>query len=168
MLAEVVLGPELRGRPLPGQFDAQVFNFSPNYDRLYIGTRSDDGEVFAIDLDETLDPLGDPYEFATKVGAGSHDAMGVDVCGNLYVADYWTASIWRVSPLGEVAFFHNWGKKGTGYTHGFDWGSAIGPWRSDALYGAQPYDGDTVVEMVVGIPSREYNGGVYDVVNAER
>ncbi len=39
-----------------------------------------------------------------------------------------------------------------------------GGWRSDALYVPQPYNGESVTEVVVGVPGRDYDG---PVINAE-
>ncbi len=107
--------------------------------------------------------------FATDVGvSGSyHDGLGVDVCGNVYVNDFWSLSFFRVSPLGVVKLLKTWASPDPGYGHGQEWGSGLGEWRDDAIYVPQPYDGNTVAELVVGIPSRRYNGGVYEVINEE-
>jgi hypothetical protein len=40
-------------------------------------------------------------------------------------------------------------------------------WREDAIYIPQPYDGNTVGEVVVGIPGRKYNNGYYEVINVD-
>jgi hypothetical protein len=39
------------------------------------------------------------------------------------------------------------------YGHGVEWGRGFGGWRADAFYQPQPYDGYTVREVVVGLPS---------------
>ena len=152
---------------LPHGIQAHMYDFSPDYARMYVGVLSEVAKLFAIDLDDSLEPIDEPYVFADDVGLGYHDGLGVDVCGNIYVNDYWTRSFYRVSPLGEVELLKSWGKHGMGYAHGQEWGSGIGPWRTDAIYVPQPYDSNTVAEIVVGIPSRRFNGGVYEVINAE-
>ncbi len=38
------------------------------------------------------------------------------------------------------------------YGHGVEWGSGIGAWKADAIYLPQPYNGNTVVEVTLGIP----------------
>ncbi len=111
--------------------------------------------VYAVDLDEDLEPVDEGYLFADGVGGGYHDGMGVDVCGNVYVNDYNTFSFYRVSPVGEVSLLQAWSWADGGYGHGQDWGSGLSVWRTDAIYVPQPYDGNTVAEVVVGIPSTE-------------
>jgi hypothetical protein len=152
---------------LPAKTGAHMFEFSPDFSRLYVGVISSEANIWAIDLDEDLEPIGDPWVFAEDVGAGYHDGLGVDVCGNIYVNDYWTLSFYRVSPLGEVSLLEAWTPPATGYAHGQAWGSGLSVWRTDAIYVPQPYDGNTVAEIVVGIPARTFNGGVYEVINVE-
>jgi hypothetical protein len=153
---------------LPGSSTPRVVNFSPDYSRMYVGTLSSMGLVYAVDLDEDLEPLDEPYVFAEGVGGGYHDGMGVDVCGNVYVNDYNTFSFYRVSPLGDVSLLKAWTWADGGYGHGQEWGSGLSVWRTDSIYIPQPYDGNTVAEIVVGIPSRRFNGGLYEVINAEK
>jgi hypothetical protein len=153
---------------LPGGLTPRVVDFSPDYSKMYIGALSSNGVVHAVDLDENLEPLDDPYVFATGVGGGYHDGMGVDVCGNVYVNDYSTFSFWRISPGGEVSLLKEWTFHGDpGYGHGQAWGSGLSVWRTDAIYIPQPYDGNTVAEVVVEIPSRKFNGGMYEVINVD-
>src|SRR5678815_2406550 len=125
---------------LPMGEGAHMFDFSPDFSRMYVGILSSTAKLFAIDLDESLEPIGDPYVFADDVGLGYHDGLGVDVCGNIYVNDFWTASFYRVSPLGEVELLQAWPYPDPGYGHGQEWGSGLGPWRTDAIYVPQPYD----------------------------
>jgi hypothetical protein len=153
-----------------GGFDGatpRVTNFSPDYSKMYIGTLGTGGRVYAVDLDKDLEPIGDPYVFAEDVGGGYHDGMGVDVCGNVYVNDYNTFSLYRVTPAGDVSLLKGWTWSDGGYGHGQDFGSGIGSWRSDAIYVPQPYDGNTVAEVVVEIPGRKYNGGMYEAINVD-
>ncbi len=75
-----------------------------------------------------------------------------DACGNLYLPDQNTSALYRLSPDGKPVLFHHWEYQYFG--HGGDWGSAVGGWRTDALYMAQPEDGNTVTEIVVGIPGQ--------------
>jgi hypothetical protein len=142
-----------------GSIQPRVINFSPKYDAMYMGTRFGNGNIYRIPLDGNLDPAGPPEVFARDVGTGDyHDSMGVDICGNLYVADYSTTKLYRIGPQGFVQtyvdfpFFQ--------YGHGVKWGSGIGGWRDDAIYMPQPYNSNRVVEIVVGVPSRYFTGTV--------
>ena len=154
--------------PGGGSIEAHMFEFSPDYSRMYVGSPSTEAYIWAIDLDENLDPKGDPWVFAEDAVFGWPDGLGVDVCGNIYVNDFWTLSFYRVSPLGQMSLLIDWTGDDNHYGHGQAFGSEVGGvWRPDAIYVPQPYDGYTVAEVVVGIPSRSFNGGVYKVINAE-
>lgn len=134
----------------------RAVNFSLDESVMYIATltglNEDPGEVWAMDMNSNLDPDGNPYLFATNVGYGWHDGVEVDECGNLYVPEYNTSALYRVTPDGEVSTFVQWDYDT--YGHGLKWGSGIDGWKSEALYLSQPYDGNTVVEVVVGVSSR--------------
>lgn len=132
-----------------------VLDFSPDHRKLYVGTIWAGGAVWALDLDEDLEPVGEPALLAV-VGSGElqlHDALGVDLCGNLYVAEFYTNDLYRVTPEGEVSLLVDY--SAVDYGHGLEWGSGIGGWRSDALYVPQPYNDNRVMEIVIGVPSRK-------------
>jgi sugar lactone lactonase YvrE len=152
----------------PGNATPRVVNFSPDYSKLYIGALSGQGVMFVMDLDEDLEPLGEPVLFVDGVGGGYHDGLGVDACGNLYVNDYTTFSLYKVTSSGEVTTLKSWSWADPGYGHGQEWGSGLSVWRDDAIYLPQPYDGNTVIEVVLGVPSRRWNGGLYKVINAPK
>jgi hypothetical protein len=125
---------------------------------LYIGTIGG-GVVWALSLDEDLNPVGRPTEYVTGLG-GWHDGLELDVCGNLYVADYSTSSLYRVEPDGTVTSMVP--QVSSQYGHGTTWGTGVGGWRDDAIYQPQPYDRNHVREVVVGLPGadtvRTWNG----------
>ncbi len=136
-------------------------NFSPDFSRLYVGTVGQ-GNLYAVDLDEDLNPTGDPFVFANVGGgfSGWHDGVAVDICGNLYVPDYYSSSLYKVTPDGTTTTFQDWGYDYRQYGHGAVFGSGIGGWRDDAIYLPMPYNGNTVKELVVGVPGREWEGEV--------
>ncbi len=133
--------------------------------RIYIGmiTYQGTGEVHYVDLDADMNVVGEEKVFATGVGetggGGWHDAVGVDACGNLYIPDYVSSNIYRVSKAGEVSLFWNPPQQ-EHYAHGLVWGTGEHGWRRDALYVPQPYNNHTVTELVIGIPSKDYQGEV--------
>jgi hypothetical protein len=134
----------------------RVMDYSPDKKKLYVGTLGD-GDVYAYDLDENGKTKGYPKKFAEKVGDGYHDGLGVDACGNVYVADYYTSALYRITPEGKVSLYQDW--KGTGfdtsdYGHGMEWGSGFGGYEKTSLYLPQPYDDNTVVRVDVGVPAR--------------
>jgi hypothetical protein len=137
----------------PGVWTARVIDFNVDSTRAYIATLGR-GDVYVVELDENLDPVGDPTLYASGVGSSWHDGIGVDACGYVYVAEYYTAGLYRISPDGTVVPMVK-----PGYTryygHGLQWGNGIGGWRQDALYQPQPYNGYTVREVVVSFPSAD-------------
>ncbi|MDP2314768.1 MAG: hypothetical protein Q8P41_17825 [Pseudomonadota bacterium] len=140
-------------------WSAHVVNFNLDSTVMYIGTIGS-GDVYAVDLDANLDPVGSPALYASRVGSGWHDGLEVDTCGNLYVADYSTGGFYRVETDGTVSAAV--GADSTLYGHGTMWGNGIGGWRDDAIYQPQPYNGNTVREVVIGFKSgdtvRTWNG----------
>lgn len=139
----------------------RVINFNLDYTKLYIGTLSgSQGRIYVVDLDANYDPAGPVVEFADGVGSGSyHDTLGVDICGYLYISDYSTFSMYRVSSSGLVQKILDSGFLGGDYGHGADWGSGIGGFLDDALYISRPYGNNKVSEVLVGVPSREWKLG---------
>jgi hypothetical protein len=144
----------------PGAWSAHVINFNLDSTVMYIGTIGR-GDLYAVSLDAEMNLIGQPEVLASGVGAGWHDGIAVDACGNLYVADYSSSGFYRVSPDGsEVVSLVE--PNSTMYGHGAVYGVPIGGWRADAIYQPQPYNGSTVREVVVGVPNgdtvRTWNG----------
>ncbi|MEQ1571825.1 MAG: hypothetical protein ABMA64_39730 [Myxococcota bacterium] len=138
----------------------RVIAFTLDDDALLIGTYSGtQGRIYAVPLDANYDPSGPPVVYATGVGTGAyHDAIGVDICGYLYVPDYSTSALYRVSPSGQVQKLLDEGFIQRDYGHGLEWGNGVGGWRLDAIYLAQPYHANNVAEVVIGAPSRDWPG----------
>ena len=139
--------------------------FSPDGSRAYIGTVGD-GRIYYVDFDGAMDPTTGLEIFAyaeSSGGAAWHDAVAVDACGNLYVPDYNSSNMWRVTPAGDAEHF--WvAAQFNDYGHGAVWGTGEHGWKSDALYVPQPYNQNTVTEVVVGVPSNKYEGPVINAV----
>ncbi|MEZ4242015.1 MAG: hypothetical protein R3F59_38855 [Myxococcota bacterium] len=137
----------------------RVLAFDRTYERLLIGTLGgSQGRLYAIPLDADLEPAGPPEVFATGVGTGGyHDALGVDLCGYLYVPDYNTSAVYRVHPTsGQVQLlFDAVGFLNDAYGHGLEWGSGVGGWLDQAIYLPRPYANNKVTEVVIGVPSRD-------------
>ncbi|MCB9795425.1 MAG: SMP-30/gluconolactonase/LRE family protein [Alphaproteobacteria bacterium] len=150
---------QLVAQPQNWRWTAHSLAFSLDSTKLYIGTIGS-GELLVADLDEDLNVVGDVRTFARTSG-GWMDAIGVDICGNLYVPDYYSSSLYRISPDGQtVEDFVTQSR--TAYGHGLTWGSGLGGWRADALYMPQPYNGNTIREVIIGVPNgdsvRTWNG----------
>jgi len=76
----------------------------------------------------------------------------VDVCGNLYVPTY-PDGLYRITPEGLVRLYQQWaGVLELG--HGLRFGTGRHGWRDDALYLPRFYGGNTIVEVVTGVPGR--------------
>ncbi len=134
------------------RYNIHTMNFNLDSTQMYLGTIGR-GTVWVVDVDEALNPVGEPVIYAENVGAGWHDAVGVDACGNLWVPDYSSSGLYRVGLDGTVTAMVD--ARSTLYGHGLEWGSGINGWRGDTLYMPQPYNGATVREVIIGVPTGE-------------
>ncbi len=128
--------------------------FDPDHSLVVMGSFGD--SVYVAAIDENIELVGAPRKLGRVVPDGMWlDALVVDSCGNAYIPNYGTSSLYRISPDGRSRLYHTWGWDDNGnsqYGHGGDWGVAVGGWRTDAIYMPQPYNGYKVIEMVVGVP----------------
>ncbi len=136
------------------------FDFNRAGDRLYIGVVGGGNHVSKVDLDLNYNAIGGAQAFAQIPGGGSVwlDGIATDVCGNLYVANYTTNNMYRITPAGAVSLYFDWSS--SQYGHGVIFGNGKFGFRQDAVYVPQPYNGHTVMEIVVGIPGRDWPGTV--------
>ncbi len=157
-LAQTVVGvPDLAS----GAY-AHVFDFSPDLRKLYVGmTGVSAGDIRVVELDEDLNATSELLPFAElseeKVWI---DGVATDVCGNLYVANFSSSQLFKVTPGGDVSVFVDWSADPTQYGHGAVFGNGAGGFRIDALYLPMPYNDHTVQEVVVGVPGRDWGGTV--------
>ena len=123
-------------------------------------SRLDGSEILTWDVDADLNPVGERRVYAQDVGGGYHDALKFDLCGNLYVTDFMTTSLFRIDPEGEVTLLIDWNGDGElgSYGHGIVWGPGHSGWRADAAYFPLPYAGDEVQEIIIGIPGVRWDG----------
>jgi hypothetical protein len=147
---------------LPEGVGARSLNFNRDFSTLYIANAGGPatGTIYTLELDEDLEPLGEPEIFAEGVGQGWLDGIAVDACGALYVPDSHSLRLYRVSPDGDVDVYVDWRRDETEYGHAVVFGSGIGGWRTDALYLPMPYGDNRVREIVLGVPSRTWTGEV--------
>lgn len=149
---------------------AHAFDFSPDHRRVYLGmTGFNPGQVRVLDLDDDLRPVGELRSFVDLTPGDKVwiDGVATDACGNVYVANFSSSQLFRVTPAGEATLFWDWSGDDTEYGHGVVFGNGRGGFRSDALYAPMPYDGHAVQEIVVGVPGREWLGAFGgEVVNA--
>lgn len=140
---------------LPGGQTPRALVFNLDSTGAYMSTLLEPGSpVYFVEVDGDLDPVGAAVVFATGVGQGYHDGLGIDACGNLYVPDYSTRGLYRVDPDGVVTtLYAQPASPASHYGHGLEWGSGIDGWNDHAIYLPQPYDGNTVNEVDLGVPS---------------
>jgi sugar lactone lactonase YvrE len=124
--------------------------FDPTGRKLYIGSfcGSPDQSIYVLDVDEQGQP-GALGTYKSGVGSGCHDGMGVDECGNLYVADYGESRIYRVTPAGAVSAVV---ESNGSYHSNFDWGRGVGGWESDHLYVLSV--GEGIKDVALGVHSK--------------
>ena len=141
----------------------RVISFNLDYTLMYIGTYlGSQGRIYTMPLDAQLDPMGPPVEFVSGVGDGQyHDTAGVDICGYLWVANFWDRTLYRISPGGDVLSY--WTAPGStfasDYGHGMKWGTGTNGWDEFKIYMPQPYRNHEVIEVDLGVPSRDWTGG---------
>jgi len=135
--------------------------FSIDGTRMYIGTIGGGGTVYYVDFNGAMDP-GPTNIFttdATLSGSNWHDGVAVDACGYVYVTDYSSRNMWRMSPGGDGILFWDPANQGH-YAHGLVWGTGEDGWVYDALYFPQPYNNNNVGEVVTGVPPGTFPGVV--------
>lgn len=154
--------------------EPHAIGFGLGNDRFYAGVISYTEEgvdphlapVFEWTVDGAQRFSTEPSVLVSALGLGWHDTMGVDVCGNLYVADFRTTNLYRITPLGAVTTLIDWqypygdNEGRSEYGHALLWGSGEDGWREDALYMTMPYSDNQVQEIVVGIPGKDWDGEV--------
>ena len=134
---------------------ARGADFSPDGSRMYITSFSGMGQVYVADLDDEMNVIGSPMVFATITSGGSYlDGIAVDACGNVYVPNFNTSALYRISPEGAVSTYYDWPDT-SHYGHGIKWGGGIGGWDDMSVFLPQPYDEYTVVRLEVGVHYRE-------------
>jgi hypothetical protein len=134
---------------------ARGVEFSPDLTRMYITSGSGYGYIYVAYLDDELNLIDSPSLFTTISGGGTWlDGIAVDACDNLWIPNYNTTNLYRISTEGAVYTFYDWPDV-TLYGHGIKWGSGVGGWDDMSVFLPQPYNGYTVVRFGVGVHYRE-------------
>jgi sugar lactone lactonase YvrE len=136
-----------------GVSEPNGLTFNEDYTALYIGSFcGTDGTIFKLPIGPDGTP-GTLEPWATGVGTGCLDGMGVDACGNLYVADYGASHIYRISKDGLTKRVII-DESGTfTYMPNMQWGSGVGGWDPMKLYIPEGWS-HGVFEVDVGVPSK--------------
>ena len=125
--------------------------FSPDYSRLYIAGFSGVGTIYAFPVDSEGE-IGDLFEWKTDVGTGWLDGIGVDLCSNVYIADYYATKVFRFDKDGNGQTTVMEGQSGTNtYLPNMQWGSGLGGWDNKKLYLPDGWNKD-VFEVDMGVP----------------
>jgi sugar lactone lactonase YvrE len=130
--------------------------FEPGYGALLIGGFSGVGAIYRLPIDKS-GHAGTLEVWAKDIGTGYLDGMGVDVCGNVYIADYMDAKILRLPPDGSSyeTIIDGYELQGANpYMPNFQWGSGLGGWDPGKLYIPEGNTGQAVYEVDLGIPSK--------------
>lgn len=146
------------------------FDFSPSYDRLYVGMIGPSGgQVRVATLDENMNATSPLKPFADVAPDYAWlDGVAVDICGNLYVPNFNSSQLFKITQDGVASLYVDWSANTTQYGHGVIFGNGIGGFREDALYLPMPYNNHTVMEIIVGIPSRTFTGEVLNGPTSSR
>jgi len=126
--------------------------FSPDYKTLYIDGFNGNPKIYAM----SVSPDGIPGKLVvlTELSTGWHDGMGVDACGNIYVADYNETRIYRISPDGKKKeMIIDGSSYPNAYLPNMDWGSGIGGWDPLALYIPDGWQ-KGIFEVKIGVPAK--------------
>jgi sugar lactone lactonase YvrE len=124
---------------------------SPDEQTLYVGSFGG-GRVYAIDRLSDLE-WDQPRVLFQGDGNGQLDGINVDHCGNVYVTEYITGRIYRVTPDGARADLVV--DLPSGWIPNLRWGHDIGGWRRDRMYVADR-DQARLFVIDVGIPGKKH------------
>lgn len=124
-------------------------SFNETYDALYIAGFSGLGTIYKLPIDQDGNP-GTLETFATNVGTGWLDGIGVDACGNVYICDYGASDLYRISPDGQTKTVIV--SSGV-YMPNLQWGSGVGGFDATKLYIPDGWNHD-VYEIDLGVPAK--------------
>ena len=114
------------------------------------------GVVYKVEMGEDPTQPGTVSELSTDFQAGLLDGIGVDECGYVYVAEYTTGVIYRITPAGDTSVLAN---VPSAWIPNIKWGRGLGGFARDVMYVA---DRDQASLFAIKI-NREGATEVYDV-----
>lgn len=130
-------------------------SFNEDFTALYIGGFDGERVIWRLPIDEDGNP-GEIEVWASGVGTGWLDGIGVDICGNVYIADYGASRILRYNPDGSYRDIAVDGRELGGhiYMPNMDWGSGVGGWDTMKLYVPEGWQASRTFEVDLGIPGK--------------
>ena len=128
--------------------------FNEDFTALYIAGFSGAKKIYKLPMNEDGTPAGELEIWAEDVGTGWLDGIGVDVCGNVYIADYNRSQILRYDKDGNyvdtpINMQGTWN-----YLPNMQWGSGMGDWNENWAYFPEGWSASQMYELELGIPSK--------------
>jgi sugar lactone lactonase YvrE len=97
---------------------------------LFVGSFGG-GIVYKVQMGDDPTQPGTVTEFATGFQSGGLDGIGVDECGYVYVAEYTTGVIYRITPAGETSVLAN---VPSFWIPNIKWGRGLGGFERNVMY----------------------------------
>jgi sugar lactone lactonase YvrE len=96
---------------------------------FYVGSFGG-GIVYKVQMTDPTQP-GTVTEFATGFQSGGLDGLGVDECGYVYVAEFGTGVIYRITPQGVLSVLAN---VPSSWIPNIKWGRGLGGFDRNVMY----------------------------------
>jgi len=125
---------------------------SPDGQTLYVGSFGG-GKIYAVDRN----PAGGWFPWRVFYDPNSSDSgfdgINVDICGNVYITEYISGHVYRVSPDGQTA--EQIADLSSSWIPNLRWGVGVAGWDPDTLYVADRDQG-RLFAIEVGIPGNPH------------
>ena len=128
--------------------------FNEDFTALYIAGFSGAKKIYKLPMNEDGTPAGELEVWAESVGSGWLDGIGVDYCGNLYIADYDRSQILRYDKDANYVDTVVDEQGSWAYLPNMQWGSGVGDWNPLFLYFPEGWQSNKMYELELGIPSK--------------
>ncbi len=121
---------------------------SPDQQTLYIGSFGA-GKVYAVDRDPKGGWQTPRVFYDPSSGDNGFDGVNVDICGNVYITEWISGKVYRVSPDGKTAGLV--AELDSSWIPNLRWGVGVAGWDPNTLYVADR-DRGRLFAIEVGIP----------------